>query len=225
MPAAPAVAQPRPLRAVGRPRLDAALRAALSHRLSGHGRSMSSSASASSARRLRAIPSSATHPASRRRPAPSVRVSANAVGMALARAAAQRAARRRRHRSPHLRHRRRRLPDGRHQPRGHLARRSPQLGKLIVLWDDNAISIDGATTLVRLRRSDRPLQGLGLEHRLGRRPRSRSRRGRAVEGEGRQLEALADRLQDHHRLRRADQGRHIDCARRPGRSSRDHRRA
>ena len=49
------------------PRLDAALRAALPHRLSGHGHRASSSASASSAPRPPAIPSTGTRPASRRR--------------------------------------------------------------------------------------------------------------------------------------------------------------
>ena len=48
---------------------------------------------------------------------------ANAVGMALAERLLQCASRRRHRRPSHLRHRRRRLPDGRHQPRGDLARR------------------------------------------------------------------------------------------------------
>ena len=49
----PALARPRPLRAVGRPRLDAALRAAASHRLCRHdaGRAASASASSAAARR------------------------------------------------------------------------------------------------------------------------------------------------------------------------------
>ena len=65
----PGLARPRPLRALGRPRLDAALRAALSHRLCGDDASRRSSASASSARRRRAIRNTATRRASRRRPA------------------------------------------------------------------------------------------------------------------------------------------------------------
>ena len=83
-PARPAVAGPRPLRAVGRPRLDAALRARCT-----------SSGYDVDARRPQAVPpvgvaharppgGSTTRPASRRRPARSGRASRNAVGMALA---------------------------------------------------------------------------------------------------------------------------------------------
>ncbi len=78
------LARSRPLRAVRRPRLDAALRAAPSDRLSGHGHRAAASASASSARAPRAIPSTAMRPASRPRPGRSARGSRNAVGMALA---------------------------------------------------------------------------------------------------------------------------------------------
>ena len=46
-------------------------------------------------------------------------------------------------RSPHLCVHGRRLPDGRHLARGLLARRHAGLGKLIALYDDNGISIDG----------------------------------------------------------------------------------
>ena len=82
------LAQPRPLRAVGRPRLDAALRAAAPRRRRGDRRATASrpasprsawttsSSSASSARRRRAIPNTATPPASRRPPGRSARAAA-----------------------------------------------------------------------------------------------------------------------------------------------------
>ena len=72
-PAASALARPRPLRAVGRPRLDAALRAALPDRLPGHDDRGAASASASSARARPATPSTATPSASRPRPGRSAR--------------------------------------------------------------------------------------------------------------------------------------------------------
>jgi transketolase len=60
-----------------------------------------------------------------------------------------------------------------------------RLNKMIVLYDDNGISIDGPTSL-----SD-----CGRDH-----PRAKIQ------------QALADRLQDHHRLWRADPGRHREGA-------------
>ena len=82
-PADPALARPRPLRPLGRPRVDAALRepAPLGLRRS---RSTRSSSSASSARRRRATPRTSRRRASRRRPARSARASRNGVGMAMA---------------------------------------------------------------------------------------------------------------------------------------------
>ena len=121
------------------------------------------------------------------------------------RAPAQRAARRRHRRSLHLCDRRRRLPDGGHQPGGDLARRPPQARQA-----DRAVR----RQLHLHRRAD-------LARRVGRpgasasRPRAGRRRrvdghdpaaiAAAIEAARRVRQADADRLQDHHRLRRADQ--------------------
>ena len=48
-------------------------------------------------------------------------------------------------RSPHVRVRRRRLPDGRHLARGVLARRHARPRQALAIYDDNGISIDGET--------------------------------------------------------------------------------
>ena len=90
---------------------------------------------------------------------------------------------------------------------GHL-----KLNRLIVLFDDNGISIDGALSLVGLDRPGEALRGLRLGRLARRRSRSGGNRGRA--GEGADLrQAGADRLQDDNRLWRADQGRQIVFAR------------
>ena len=84
---------------------------------------------------------------------------------------------RRPRRPPHLRHRRRRLPDGRRQPRGDRPCRPSQALPLIVLWDDNQITIDGSTSLSTNLGSARALRRGRLAYDRDRRPRSGGDRG------------------------------------------------
>ena len=91
-----------------------------------------------------------------------------------------------------------------------------------MLYDDNHISIDGPTSL-----SDSVDQIERFEfRRLGgdadRRPRSRGDR-RGDRGGAKSRPAVADRLPHHHRLRRAEQGRHREGARRGARRRRGRR--
>ena len=87
-----------------------------------------------------------------------------------------------------------------------------KLGHLIAFWDNNSISIDGATSLAvsdneteRFRASGWHVQEIdghdtdAIRDGHHRRPR-------------RHRQAVDDRLQDHHRLRLPDQGRHPEGA-------------
>ncbi len=79
---------------------------------------------------------------------------ANAVGFAIAEESLRARWGAKVHRPLHLCHRRRRLPDGGRQPGGASALAGKQqLSRLIVLWDNNGITIDGK---VSLSRRDRP---------------------------------------------------------------------
>ena len=121
----PRLAGPRPLRALSRPRLDAALCAALPHRRSRHG--------CGTAQAL--PPAWIAHAwSSRIWPRAGHRDHDRPVGAGARqrrrhgarRAAAQQPLWRGDRKPPHLRHRRRRLPHGGHQPGGDLACRSSQ---------------------------------------------------------------------------------------------------
>ena len=140
------------------------------------------------------------------------------------RARHERAVRRRPRRPLHLCDLRRRLPDGRHQPGSHRAGRPPQAQQADRLLGQQ-LDLDRRSGLpVELDRPGRSRQGVRLERLPHRRPRSGShRRGNRDRAEVRPPDA--DRRQDHHRLRRADQGRHQGRAWLAARQGRDRWRA
>ncbi len=85
---------------------------------------------------------------------------------------------------------------------GHL-----KLGRLIVLWDDNNITIDGSTDLSR--NEDVVARHPGGQVAHDRVRRARRRQGQQGDREGdRRRAAEPDPLQDDHRLRRAQQAGH-----------------
>ena len=131
-----------------------------------------------------------------------------AVGMAIAERHLERGLRRRAGRSPHLRDRRRRLPDGRRQSRGRRARRASQARPA-----DRSVG--------RQQHHHRRLDRAVAQRGCGRAPRRR-RSGTRCECDGldaddvepgdrgsdRRSAAEPDPLQDDHRLRRAQQAGH-----------------
>ena len=99
---------------------------------------------------------------------------------------------------------------------GHLG-----LGKLIVLYDDNHISIDGSTDLAFTEDRCAALRGLRLARAVRRRrQRPRGHRRRADGGRGRGGPAVVHRRAHPHRLRLAQQAGHGERARRAARRGR-----
>ena len=94
-----------------------------------------------------------------------------------------------------------------------------KLNKLIVLYDDNGISIDGPDVACRLGRPGEALQVRRLGGRVDRRP-GPGRHRRRDHARAKIQQAVDDRLQDHHRLWRADQGGHGESAWRSARRRR-----
>ena len=218
------MARPRPLRAVGRPRLDAALRAALSDRLSRHGyRAAQGLPPARLAhRRPPGIRPCARHRDHHRAARPGARQRGRHGAR---RAAAQSPLRGRAGRSFHLLPGRRRLPDGGHQPGGDLARRASQARPAHRPVRRQPDLDRRSDQPLGLRRSARALQGVELAYRPRRRPRRRSGRSRHRECQVGHRPAVSDRLPHRHRLWRAEQGRHRRHPRLPARRRGDHGRA
>ena len=201
------MAGPRPFRAFGRARLDAAVCAAVSHRQQGHDARRRSRTSGSSARKTPGHPENFETSGVETTTGPLGQGIATSVGMALAEKmlAAEFGKKIVGHHTYVL------ASDGDLMEgvsqeaiamAGHW-----KLNKLIVLYDDNGISIDGPTSIAELRRSGEALQVRRLGRRTDRRPRSEGHcSGDHARAEIQQ--AVADRLQDHDRLRRTDQGRH-----------------
>ena len=115
-------------------------------------------------------------------------------------------------RSPHLGDRLRRRPDGGHQPRGDRPRRPSA-----AVQADRALRRQPHLDRRRHRagglgRRDEAVRRVWLGDQAGRRARPAADHRRAVLRDALE-EADADRLPHHHRLRRADQGRHRGGAR------------
>ncbi len=143
---------------------------------------------------------------------------ANAVGMALAEkwlARDVQSPRLRRRRSSDVGVPRRRLPDGRSFARGLLAGRHAQARQADrVLRRQRHFDRRRGARLVHRRHAE-ALRGVRLARRPQcRRPRSAGGRGRNRRGQGAHGSSHADLLQDHHRLRCAEQAGHRSDARR-----------
>ena len=223
-PADPALARPRPLRAFGRPRLDADLRAAASPRLS-------EAMTIEEIKRFRQLgsltpghPENFITPGVETTTGPLGQGLGNAVGMAIAE----------RHLAAvfgeelvdhhtYVLASDGDLMEGISQEAialaGHL-----KLNKLIVLFDDNGISIDGPLSLSdsvdQVKRFE--AAGWAATRVDGHDPEAIAQ---AIAAAQDVRAAVADRLPHHHRLWRADQGRHREEPRLAARRRRDQGRA
>ena len=187
---------------------------ALPDRLRSGRRSTTSSASASSAAHAPGIPRISSCRASRCTTGPLGQGVAMAVGMAIAERHLNADLRRRAGRSPDLRDRRRRLPDGRRQPRGDRPCRAPQAraaDRAVGRQPHHHRRLDRS---VAQRGRGRASPGGGVAH--PRMRRARCRRGRrAIEEAIADPRPTPDPLPDDHRLRRPNkQGTAATTARR-----------
>ena len=213
-PADPEVVQPRPLRALRRPRLDAALQPAAPGRL----RSAAGAAQAvPPARQHHARPSRIRGHAGRRddhRPAGAGLRHGRRHGAG--RGAPGRdlqPARLSRRGSLHLRHRRRRRPGGRDQPRGGLAGRPSQAGQADLLLRRQPHQHRRADLAFLQRQRAAAVRGVRLARPDRRRLRHAGHRRGHPRRAGRDRPAIADHLQVAHRLRQPEQAGHRRGAR------------
>ena len=221
---APRLARPRPVRAVGRPRVDPALLDAPPHRVRADARRPQGLPPVGVARPP-ATPRSTTRSASRSRPGRSGR--ASPTPSAWASPSGGSAARF----GPELcdHHTYVICSDGdlmegvSHEAAslaGHL-----KLGRLVYVYDDNHITIDGPHRAGLLRRRGRAVRGLRLARRAAGRGRQRHRRprGGAAAGDRRRGGPVAPHPAQPHRLAVAEVHRHGRRPRRPARRRRDRR--
>ena len=219
------MARPRPLRALERPRLDAALRAAAPERVRPDDRGPQGLSPA--ALENPGAPGSRRHPGGRDHDRPA-RAGVGQRGRDGDRRDGPRAhlqpARARDRRSQHLGLSRRRLPDGGDQPRGLLARRDARPGQADLLLGQQRDLDRRQRRRVVHRRHAQALRGLRLARRARRRrPRPRVDPRRDPRREGREGPPDAALLQDGDRHGRRDQGRFARRARGAARRRGDRR--
>ena len=199
------LARPRPLRALGRPRLDAHLRAPSSARLreDDHRRAQALSPVRLADARASRIRTHSGHRDHHRPARPGHR---QRGGNGDCRTPPCGCVRRRHCRSHHLCARLRRRPDGRHQPGGHRTRRAPEAEKAHCAVRRQRHLDRWPAGAHRQCRSGQTLRGGRLVGDTHRRPRPGGDRRRDRSGQE-VRPAVADRLPHYHRLRRTDQGR------------------